>query len=160
MDLRTNLVQGSAEWLRAKCGKVGCSRLGSVLAMGQNGKPLLARKDYLFELLCERLSGQAADHFKSTAMEWGTEYEPLARTEYEARQALLVDEDGGMESDAVAGLWCSPDGLVGADGGLEIKCPTTATHLDTLLNGTIKQDYIYQMAGGCFVYGRDWWDFV
>lgn len=152
--------QRSSEWLTAKCGKIGCSRLGDVLAIGRNGLPLQARKDYMMELLCERLTGVNAEHFKSPAMEWGVEYEPQARTEYEARKGVLVDEDGGMEHPTIPGWWCSPDGLVGDDGGIEIKCPNTSTHLDTLIIGEIKQQYIYQMTGAVIIYGRKWWDFV
>lgn len=155
------MLQRSAEWMAAKCGKVGCSRLGDVLAFSKrNGEALQARIDYMMELLCERMTGQNAEHFKSDAMEWGTEYEPLARTEYEARQGLMVDEDGGQEHPRIPGFWCSPDGLIDDLGGLEIKCPNTATHIETLLNGTINPRYIYQMAGGCAVYNRAWWDFV
>lgn len=155
------LEQRSGEWLQAKLGKVGCSRLGDVLAVSKRtGEPLQARIDYMMELLCERLTGVNADHFKSAAMEWGVEYEPQARTEYEARNGVLVDEHGGQEHPTIAGWWCSPDGLVGDDGGIEIKCPNTATHLDTLINGTIKEQYIYQMAGAVLIYDRAWWDFV
>lgn len=154
------MEQRSSEWLKAKLGKVGCSRLGDVLAIGRNGQPLQSRHDYMMDLLCERITGQTADHFKTAAMEWGVEYEPQARTEYEARNGVLVDEDGGMEHPTISGWWCSPDGLVGDDGGIEIKCPNTKTHVDTLLTGEIKQQYIYQMTGAVIIYNRKWWDFV
>lgn len=154
------MEQHSSEWINARLGKVGCSRLGDVLAFGTKGQPLQARTDYMMELLCERLADEPADHFKSQAMEWGTQYEPQARTEYEARMGVLVDTHGGMEHPTIPGWWCSPDGLVDDEGGLEIKCPNTTTHVDTLLNGTIKPQYIYQMAGAVLVYARKWWDFV
>jgi len=146
--------------MAAKCGKIGCSRLGDVLAIGRNGLPLQARKDYMIELLCERLTGVNAEHFKSAAMEWGVEYEPQAKTEYEAKNGVLVDADGGMEHPTIKGWWCSPDGLVGGEGGIEIKCPNTSTHLCTLIDGDIKQEYIYQITGAVIIYDRAWWDFV
>ena len=155
------MEQRSAEWMAARCGKVGCSRLGDVMAFGKkNGEPLQARIDYMMELVCERLTGQNAEHFKSDAMEWGVEYEPLARTEYEARQGLMVEEHGGQSHPTITDFWCSPDGLVNDDGGMEIKCPNTGTHIETLLNGTINPRYILQMAGACLIYNRAWWDFV
>lgn len=152
--------QRSVEWLEAKLGKVGCSRLGDVLAISARGEPLQARTDYMMELLCERLTGQFTEHFVSAAMQWGIDNEPDARTEYELHYGVLVEEDGGRAHAGIPDWWCSPDGLVGDDGGVEFKCPNTATHLDTMLNNSIKKQYVYQMAGSVIIYDRKWWDFV
>jgi len=154
------MTQGSEEWLQSRVGRCGCSRLGDVLAEGRSGAPSATRKNYMAELLCERLTGRYAEHFTTTEMQRGIDLEPIARAEYEARNGVIVIEDGGREHPTIKGFGCSPDGLIGGDGGLEIKCPNTATHLDTLQNGTVKLDYVYQMAGGCLVYDRQWWDFV
>lgn len=154
------MIQRSEEWLAAKLGKVGCSRLGDVLASGKGGAPSSTRKNYMAELICERLTGKQADHYTNAAMAWGVEKEPLARAAYEATTGNFVEEHGGKECAGIPGWWGSPDGLIGADGGLEIKCPNTATHLETLLTGKIATDYVYQMAGLCFIYDRAWWDFV
>ena len=154
------MEQRSSEWLTAKCGKVGCSRLGEVLSFKKNGASSEERDNYLYELLAERLSGKNTPHFITREMEDGVQYESMARIKYELRNSVMVEEHGGQEHPSIAGWWCSPDGLVGDDGGIEIKCPNTATHLDTLINGTIKEQYIYQMTGAVLIYDRAWWDFV
>jgi len=156
----SDMIQGSAEWMQARLGKVGCSRLGDVMAFSKKGEPLQAREDYMMELLCERLTGVPAEHFKSAAMEWGTQYEPEARMRYEAECGVMVDEDGGQEHATIPGFRCSPDGLVNEDGGIEIKCPNTATHLNTIISGVINPRYILQMTGAVIIYNRAWWDFV
>lgn len=154
------MEQRSDEWLKAKCGCVGCSRIGDILASGRGGSPSATRKNYMAELLCERLTGKTQEHFTSPSMLWGIEKEPMARASYEAMYGVITEETGGQMHPDIYGWWGSPDGLVGDDGGIEIKCPNTATHLDTLLNGKINQDYIYQMAGYTEIFGREWWDFV
>lgn len=154
------MEQRSGEWMQARLGKVGCSRLGDVMAFGRNGAPLKRRTDYMFELVGERFTAQAAEHFHSAAMDRGIEYEPQARIEYETRNGVMVEEHGGMAHPLIADWWGSPDGLVGADGGIEIKCPNTETHFLTITEGIINPDYIYQMAGYCVIFGRAWWDFI
>lgn len=150
------MLQGTNEWLEAKIGHVGNSRLGDVLAEGVG----ITRKNYMMELVCQRLTGKRPDQFTSDAMRWGTEYEPIARSMYEAKTGVMVQEHFGQEHPLLSDWWCSPDGLVGEDGGIEIKCPNTATHLNSLLNGKVATDYIYQMTGLCLVYERTWCDFI
>lgn len=119
-----------------------------------------SRKNYMAELACERLTGVPSEHFESAAMKWGTDNEPLARSAYEARTGELVEEVGFIGHPTIKNFGASPDGLVGTDGGIEIKCPNTATHIDTLLGGKIEQKYIYQMQTAMACTGRLWWDFV
>jgi hypothetical protein len=154
------MEQRSKEWFAARLGKVTCSRLGCVMASGRGSKESATRRNYMSELICERLTGQRQEIPANSAMQWGTETEPLARMEYEMRMGATITEDGGKECTEIPGFWGSPDGLIGTDGGIEIKCPNTATHLDNLLTGKIKRDYIYQMTGNLIIYNRQWWDFV
>ena len=158
--MSNDIEQGSEAWRQSRVGNIGCSRLGDVLAQGKDGGPSATRKNYMVELLCERLTGHYEQGYKSKDMETGIERENLARSEYEARNCVMVITDGGKEHDTIKGWGCSPDGLIGDDGGLEIKSPNRATHLQTMLNGTIKRDYILQMTGGVIIYNRAWWDFV
>jgi predicted phage-related endonuclease len=151
--------QRSAEWIAARCGKVGCSRLADVLATTKSGEAA-TRRNYTAELICERLTGLPTETITTTAMQWGIDTEPLARQAYEHASFYNVVEDFGREHPSIPGFRGSPDGLVGDDGGVEIKCPKTATHLDTILGGTIKRDYILQMAGYVSIYDRKWWDYV
>ncbi len=149
-------MQGSNDWINAKLGLVGTSRIGDVLAEGQG----VTRNNYMMELVCQRLTKKRQDTFTSEAMNWGTENEPIARSMYEAKTKVMVQEHFGRPHEKLVDWWCSPDGLVNNDGCIEIKCPNTATHLNTLLTGKINKDYIYQMSGACEVFKREWCDFI
>lgn len=153
------MEQGTAEWHAARCGKVTASRVADVIAKTKSG-PSASRANYMAELICERLTGVVGDTFKSPAMEWGTTNEPLARTAYESAGGILVTEVGFVPHPTLDAAGASPDGLVGDDGLVEIKCPNTATHLDTLLTGKIPDRYNTQMQWQMACTGRDWCDFV
>jgi len=152
-------IQRSDEWFKARCGCVGASRVGDIMAKTKSG-PSASRKNYMADLLCERLTGESQFHFESEAMRWGTETEPLARSRYEIETGNTVIETGFQMHPTIDTFGSSPDGLVNDDGGLEIKCPNTATHIDTLLNGTVALQYVYQMQTGMACTGRKWWDFI
>lgn len=154
-----DIEQRSPEWIQKRLGFCGCSRIGDVLAQGRSGAPSATRKNYLHELLCERLTGVHNETYTSKEMLWGVEKEPIARSLYEASRGIMVQETGGMEHPTIKWWWGSPDGLCGEDGGLEIKCPLTSTHLETVMYGKIKTDYIYQMSGYVEIFNRQWWDF-
>lgn len=154
------MIQRTEEWKKLRCGLVGCSRLGDVLANGRGGQPSATRKNYMAELLCEQLTGVPTEHFTSSAMQWGTDTEPLARAAYEGKNGIFIVETIGQKHPEISGWWGSPDGLIDEDGGVEIKCPNTATHLDTILNHRVNTDYLYQMAGYVEIFNREWWDFV
>ena len=96
--------------------------------------------------------------YQSMEMKFGTEHEPWARIAYEARTGNTVLQIGFIPHvEIMSG--CSPDGLIGFDGGIEIKVPNTATHIDTLLNG-MSREHLPQIQGGMWITGRQWWDFV
>ena len=153
------MEQRSEDWFTARLGKVTASRVADIMAKTKSGYST-SRKNYMAELLCERMTGQRDASFESAAMKWGTETEPLARMAYELETGSLVQEVGLVDHANIPMFGASPDGLIGSDKGLEIKCPNTATHLDTLLNGTIKNEYIIQMQVGMACTGRQLWDFV
>ena len=153
------MKQGTEEWKQFKLGLVSASRIGDLMARTKSG-PSASRKNYMMELLCQRLTGEREEGFTSPAMQWGIDTEPLARAEYEAITGNWVDEIGFICHPTIPMFGVSPDGLVGDDGGIEIKCPNTATHIDTYLNWTIKKDYIYQMQTLMSCTGRQWCDFV
>lgn len=153
------MEQRTAEWFAARLGKVTASRVGDLMARTKSGYSA-SRKNYMAELVIERLTGKWQDGFESAAMRWGTEIEPMARSEYEARTGELVDEVGFIDHPSIPMFGASPDGLVGKDGGLEIKCPNTATHIEYLTGGSIDRAYIIQMHVGMMCTGRAWWDFL
>ena len=155
----TKVVQGSVEWMESRLGRVTASRLTDVLAKLKTGEAA-ARANYRAELVAERLTGKAAESFSNAAMKWGTDCEPLARAAYEAEFGVLVDEVAMIPHPAIEWAGASPDGLVGSDGLLEIKCPSTKTHIDTLLSGEAPSQYLPQMFWQMACTGRAWCDFV
>jgi len=154
-----NLEQGSQEWLLARCGKVTASRVADIIAKTKSGYSA-SRGNYMAELVCERLTGVPTDTFKSAAMEWGTAQEPHARAAYEAAGGVLVEEVGFVPHPSIPDTGASPDGLVKDNGLIEIKCPNTATHIETLLSGKVPDRYNTQMQWQMACTGRVWCDFV
>ena len=106
------------------------------------------------------MTNKQAESYSNAAMEWGTEQEPLARAAYEAEVDVLVEEVGMIDHPTVEMSGASPDGLVGDDGLVEIKCPTTATHIDTLMGEQAPKKYYDQMQWQMACTGRKWCDFV
>ena len=153
------IEQRSDEWFAARIGKVTASRVADVLAKTKTGYST-TRDNYMAQLVCERLTGQKGESFSNAAMQWGTETEPLARISYEVAQNVLVDEVGFVPHPSIIMAGASPDGLVGDDGLLEIKCPNTATHIETLLSQTVPGKYNTQMQFQMACTGRSWCDFV
>lgn len=152
-------VQGSAEWLAIRVGKVTASRVSDVIAKTKTGYGA-SRANYMAELIAERLTGAPADKFISGPMAWGTEKEPEARALYEFLTDAEVTQIGFVPHPTISMSGASPDGLVSDDGLVEIKCPNTATHIDTLLGQSIPAKYETQMQWQMACTGRQWCDFV
>ena len=151
--------QSSEEWFAARLGKVTASRLSDVLATIKTGEAA-ARANYRIELVAERLTGKSTPGFTSAAMQWGVECEPMARSAYETETGLIVTEVGFVDHPTIAMAGASPDGLVGDDGLIEIKCPETKTHIETLTSKKAPSKYIPQMQWQMACTGRQWVDFV
>ena len=153
-----NLEQRSAEWFKIRCGKVTASRVSDVIAKTKSGWGA-SRANYMAQLIAERLTGEVADSYSNSAMQWGTDHEDEARMAYEFYENAKVQEIGFVQhNDLESGA--SPDGLVEDDGLTEIKCPNTATHIQTLLDQKIPQKYETQMLWQLECTGRKWCDFV
>jgi putative phage-type endonuclease len=153
------IVQGTPEWYAARLGKVTASRMADLMAKTKTGYGA-SRANYMAELLCERLTGEKAERFTNAAMQWGTETEPQARDAYAFQTDADVVEVGFVPHPTIAGLGASPDGLVGTDGLVEIKCPNPATHIETLLSGKVPEKYVLQMQTQMACTGRAWCDFA
>lgn len=151
--------QRSDEWFAARLGRVTGSRVADVIARTKSGYSA-SRANYMAELICERLTGQQGERFTSPAMIWGTETEPQARAAYEFVTDNSVTETGLALHPTIADFGASPDGLVAEMGLVEIKCPSTATHLETLLDEVIHGKYLTQMQAQMACTGREWCDFV
>lgn len=148
--------QRSAEWFAERCGKVTASRIVDVVGKTKSG----GRANYAAQLIAERLTGVAAESWQNAEMKWGTEQEPLARDAYAFHADVDVTACGFIVHPTIEMSGASPDGLVGDTGLVEIKCPNTATHLDTLLGEPIAQKYILQMQWQMACTGRAYCDFV
>jgi len=153
------IEQGTDEWFAVRIGKVTASRVADVLAKTKTGYST-SRENYMAQLVCERLTGQKGESFTNAAMQHGTDTEPLARAAYEALHDVLVDEVGFIPHPTIIMAGASPDGLVSDDGLLEIKCPNTATHIETLLSQTVPGKYNTQMQFQMACTDRSWCDFV
>ena len=152
------MEQRTEEWFSARLGKVTASRVADVLAKIKSGESA-SRKNYKMELVVQRLTGKQGESFTNAAMEWGTEQEPFARMAYEAHTGTFVKEEGFVDHPTIEGFGCSPDGIVG-EGLIEIKCPNTANHIETVLENKVPSKYIPQMQCQMACTGAKWCDFV
>ena len=151
--------QGTPEWHQERCGKATASRIADIIATTKSG-PSASRKNYLAQLVAERLTGTVAESYTNAAMQWGQNTEEQARATYAFLQGVDVLKAPFVPHPELADSGASPDGFVGSDGLIEIKCPNTATHIETLLAGKIDAKYITQMQWQIACTGREWCDFV
>ena len=152
-----NILQRNDDWLTSRIGKMTASRIGGINANPKTGKALNAT---LLEILSERLTGEKAEGFTTKAMQWGIENEPYAVTAYENETGLFVVQTGLIDHPTIPMSGASPDGLVGKDGIIEIKCPESPTHTNTLLTGQVPSEYMPQITWQLACTGRKWCDFV
>lgn len=153
------IEQGTDAWFAARIGKVTASRVADLMAKTKSGYST-SRDNYMAQLVCENITKTKAEGFTNAAMEWGTEQEPFARAAYEAKTGEMVEEVGFVPHPKIEWAGASPDGLVGLFGLVEIKCPNTATMIDTLLTGKVPSKYNTQMQFQMACTERDWCDYV
>ena len=152
MEQRTDI------WYEARLGKATASRFKDIMTTVKYGEAAAVR-NYRAQLVAERLTGTKEDTWTSPAMQWGIDYEPLARLRYELTSNNEVLECGFFSHDTLM-AGASPDGLIGEDGLIEIKCPISATHIDTLKSQNVPKLYYWQVVGQMWITGREWCDFV
>lgn len=150
--------QGSPEWMKERAGHATASCFRDILARVKVGEAATRRK-LRVRLVTERLTGIPIDGYQSAAMLWGTATEPQARMAYEAATGAVVLETGFLLHPAIEWCGASPDGLIGDDGLLELKCPESQTHLEWLEAGAVPSEHIPQIQGQMAVTGRQWVDF-
>ena len=142
-----------------RAGKVTASRVADVLSKVKSGESA-GRKNLKMDLVAERLTGKPTDSFTNSAMQWGTEQEPFARIAYESYKGIFVEQIPFVDHPTIEWFGCSPDGLVGEDGLLEIKSPNTTTHIEYLQEGKPPSRYVPQMMAQMACTGRKWCDFA
>jgi putative phage-type endonuclease len=151
--------QRSPAWHALRLGKITASRVADALSIIKKGESA-ARRNYRIELLAEIFTGQRQDHFVTKEMQWGADQEPFAIAAYEIQQDLEITAAGFFTHDHIPDFGGSPDGLVGGEGMVEAKCPTTATHVAWLLAGVVPAEYEPQMLALMACTGRQWVDFI
>jgi putative phage-type endonuclease len=154
------MTQGTPEWRQARCGKFTASRIADLLARTKSG-PSATRRNYIAEIVVERLTGEPQESgFVSAAMQRGIDLEPEARTAFEFEYGVEVTTTGFIEHPTLPYTGGSPDGLIGADGIVEIKCPNTATHIETLRTQTVPKGYYAQIQWNIECAGRSWGKYI
>jgi putative phage-type endonuclease len=153
------IEQGSPEWFAQRCGKATASRVADIMATTKSGVSAL-RTNYAAQLIAERLTGTVAESYTNAAMQWGTDTEPDARAAYCFYQRCKVVPAEFVPHPTISMAGASPDGYVGDDGLVEIKCPNTATHIETLLGRSVPGKYVAQIQFQLACTGRKWCDFV
>jgi len=147
------IEQRSPEWYQARVGKITASRFKDVMDRTQKGLPGARRTAYMRSLLAERMTGAMVDNYANDAMKHGIETEPLAIEAYESTTAQFAEEAGFYLHPRFEFVGASPDRLVGDDTLVEVKCPSTQTHLETIANG-MSEDHKPQIQGQLWVTGR------
>ena len=150
------IIQGTEAWHRQRIGKATASRIKDIVAKTKTGYST-SRDKYLTQLLLERLTGTVAESYSDAAMAWGNDTEPFARAAYEAQKGVMVDQVAFVNHPTIEMAGASPDGLVGDDGLVEIKCPMSHTHLESLLGG-LDDQYKVQVQWQMACTGAKWTD--
>ena len=130
------------------------------MAVTKKGTEAAARRNYRAELISEILTSRNTPHYVTREMEWGIEHEQFARAAYEVQADVMVETAGFVLHSTIDRFGASPDGLVGSEGLIQIKCPNTANHLEWLLGGVIPEEHAPQMLAELACTGRVWNDFV
>lgn len=152
--------QGTDEWLLARLGRASASQFNAVLAKARNpSDEASTRRNYRVTVALERVTGQPLPHYRSEHMDWGHDTEDLARTSYMISTGNIVDQIGFAQHDVMM-AGASPDGLIGTDGGIEIKCKVPANHLESLRLRRMPGEHRAQVQGNLWIFEREWWDYV
>lgn len=158
MIMHTDFNQGSDQWAEIRRGRIGGTSCATLLVNGRSDNGLGAGAlAMVYEKAAEFFS-DPEESYTSFAMQRGTELEPVARRRYEDETFSTVTEVGYISKGEYLGV--SPDGLIGEDGGVEIKCPAAKEFLRFMDTKVIKSEYFYQCQWCMYISGRKWWDFV
>jgi putative phage-type endonuclease len=155
-----DVAQKSGDWLRARAGRVTASQMCKVIAKLKNGGEAAPRLHYRMQVIAELLTGEAHESYVSPEMQWGIENEALARAAYEIERDVTVETVGLVLHPTNDRMGASPDGLVGQDGAIEIKCPKTTTHICYLLAHELPEEYKPQVQWVLACTERKWCDFI
>jgi putative phage-type endonuclease len=153
-----DIEQGSPQWHAARIGVVTASHFKEIITPVKGTRSSSANA-YLYTLLSERITGEPTESFSSEWMQRGSELESAARSAYEFLNDTTVVQVGIILNDART-IGASPDGLIGTEGGIEIKCPKPSTMMRYMIEDKLPDIYKPQVQGNLWLSNRQWWDFV
>lgn len=156
MKIHHEIIQGTPEWFAIRAGRITASEIGPFVC-GSGKVADKAKAKLIYKKMAE-LAGEFEDVFPNDAMKRGTALEPIARREYARITGHEVEEIGFISHESQP-LGCSPDGLIGSEGGLEIKCPSASTHISWLLEGGLPDEHKWQVHMSMVLSERRWWSF-
>jgi predicted phage-related endonuclease len=151
--------QGSVGWLKEKCGCLSASKMAYAMDFLKNGKEGAARKKLKAELVAERMTDISVGHFVTPAMEFGLLQEPYAKERYEEVTGNFITPCGFALHSTIPFFGASPDGLIGEEGLIEVKCPETTTYVAWRMDGVVPEQHHPQLLAQLAVTGRKWTDF-
>jgi putative phage-type endonuclease len=154
------MEQRSPEWFAVRLGKLTASRMSDAMSFKKDKTESAERAKYRMQLICERLTGNPSPVFVNRAMQWGVEQENDARIAYELAAQEMVDQAGFVDHPSITGFGASPDGLIGSEGLVEIKCPESLNHLTWLTSKVVPAEHKPQMLAQLACTRRKWCDFV
>lgn len=143
----------------ARCGVVTASEADALVSPEGKVRTGAGPRSYLFRKLAEKVMGYAGDSGSTFNMDNGAMLEKIALPWYSFTYDTEIQRVGFCLSDD-GRTGCSPDGLIGEDGGIEVKSPTAPIHLQYLLEGIVPKDYVIQVQFSLWVTKRKWWKFV
>jgi hypothetical protein len=165
-DREVAAIQNTADWFKARCGCFTASAVGRLLErLKKDGSRTKKGKDYITDVIAERLTGTAAEHYVSYFMDRGRETEPEARGAYEVAHECLIDQVGFVLHPSIKWFGASPDGVLNGNVGWEVKCPSSSTHLEYLMGDCemvdgVPAEYVPQCDSGMACLGLDEWIFA
>lgn len=154
-----DIAQGTPEWFKMKCGFIGASRIADIMSEGKGGAESTGRKNYRAELVCQRLTGCVTESFGNAYTQRGTEDEGAARECYSFVTGYDIKQTSFLFHPTLPFSGCSPDGLIGEDGLVEIKRKIPAHHIEYIFKNRVPPEYVKQMTWQLAVTGRKWNDF-
>ncbi len=160
---QTNQFQNTGAWFNERTGKLTASRMAAAMSYLKNGNEGADRRKLKIEILAERLTGNIVSKYVTSEMQWGVDTEPMAKDAFEQRyfkdfgELMIVQDVGFLDHPRIPMCGASPDGFCTDERIVEVKCPSTATHLNWLLEGEIPAEYRPQMCLQSSVTGRDVW---
>jgi putative phage-type endonuclease len=154
------IAPGTPEWIMSRKGCLTGSRMAAAMSFNKDGKESAKRRDLKIELLSERLTDIATDHYVSPPMQWGLDHEAEAVEAYEAASGNIVAPAGYIPHPTIEYFGATPDGLIDDDGVFEAKCPTSTTHVEWMLKREVPPEYRPQMIVEMLCTRRRFCDFV